>query len=453
MARSRLVAGVLLVSAVIVGGWLWLSRSSAEADRLAVLAAAPSATRASSFAESSATASGAEDAATAQPTALVPTGPQSLASALPAASVRLSGRVVRPDGSPVADADVRFAESATAAASAEAATTRTLADGSFALTLAETDAQLFLGKDDWLLARAGVADAAVREVPRLAPGERDVGSIVLPGGAALRGRVIAPDGTPGHDIVVTVHTLQVEGQGGAVSDPFEYWDPHKVVPEVNLLEDADLQGLDPQAASAIRSLRRLTTGPDGSFAFAGLPAGAARLEIEPRRARQVVLDRLALHAGGVLDVGDIALDEGLILEGVVLTAAGAPADRASVRAQRERPPAAERDGNIERTGRSMEDQWTDASGRFRLVGLARGTYQIVAQAAGQAATVVEAEAGDRDVQVRLLEGATVLLELRDARTDAPLLEATITGRAELHLLDGSTLGLPDRFSVTHGPET
>ncbi|HEX5012321.1 MAG TPA: carboxypeptidase-like regulatory domain-containing protein [Planctomycetota bacterium] len=48
MARSRLAAGVVLVAAVSVGGWLWLTRSSAGADHLSVLSAAPGAPQASS---------------------------------------------------------------------------------------------------------------------------------------------------------------------------------------------------------------------------------------------------------------------------------------------------------------------------------------------------------------------------------------------------------------------
>src|SRR5262245_943917 len=55
MARSRLVAGVVVVAALVVGGWLALTRSGAEDGRLALDSAARAAPQAPSFADTPAT--------------------------------------------------------------------------------------------------------------------------------------------------------------------------------------------------------------------------------------------------------------------------------------------------------------------------------------------------------------------------------------------------------------
>lgn len=325
------------------------------------------------------------------------------------AGLRVTGRTLDAAGAPLAGADVLLAHSDHPASLAHAARTTSAADGRFVLVLAGDDASVLFGQNGWLVAEHGGTDSYAGTLGTLGPGELDVGDIVLARGAGLRGRVLSPDGTPLPGAAVGVQVF---------SHP----------------------------------LRQLATGPDGRFAFAGLPPGEARLSLEADAAREVALTALTLQLGRVLDVGDVLLDQGLCLEGIVLDASGKPCTQAYVRAERVIPPAPERDGTIERTGRAMGQQWVDEAGHFLLPGLAEGEFELLAWAHGQSVSVTMVQAGERQLVVQLAAPANFVLELRDLRTEAPVEKAELSFGVNLVFRNRTTLGLGNTLAVVHGAE-
>lgn len=372
------------------------------------------------------------------PTALAPVA-ESLAAeaAVPATEpplLRLVARVVRTDGAPVPGASAALAWSLNDNPTRFITQAQSAADGRVALEVA-TEAGSPPGREAWVVVHHAGCDLAARRVTDLRPGEHDLGDILLPGGAGLRGRAVAPDGTPRANAHVRVEALSpaVGGRGP---------------PE----RDADLDDLDEPTSRALQRLRQVMTGADGTFAFAGLPAGAARLEVDAAGALVVRLDGLTLSAGRTLDVGDVRLEGGLAIAGVVVTSAGEPLPQQNVRVQRQRHQAPDRRDGVEREGQRLANAHTDEQGRFRVEGLAPGLHDLVVSARGQAFSVFTAQAGDEDVRFELLDPAVVLLELRDARTDQPVMEATLDTQAQRVMADGSTYGTSANVATTHGAD-
>jgi large repetitive protein len=142
-------------------------------------------------------------------------------------------------------------------------------------------------------------------------------------------------------------------------------------------------------------------GADGRFRLDGVPPGSYVLSATApgygaRRAEIVVGGRQR-----VADLGDVALESGLIIRGHVREAAGTPVAEARVSAFRDRS-----------MGEDRGEGRTSADGTFAVGGLRAGTYRLTVFAPGHAMVDREVEAGTDGVEFVLetagsLTGAVV----------------------------------------------
>jgi len=252
----------------------------------------------------------------------------------------LRGRVLEPDGAPVAAVDVALLEldeaqlfslalEAAPAPQLLAAETRTDAQGVFELGGARPRALHALGID------LGGARATLRVLDASCePGETtDLGDVVLAPAGALEGRVVDEELRPLAGVRVRVGPLSGElaryglpelvagGAFGAVDERGG---------GVTLFELPDwISALEPRLP-----LATTTSGADGRFALERVPAGSLAVLLDrpgraPRLARSI-----ELAAGAREDLGDLELGAGRALSGRVLDERGAPVAGAEVRAGR-----------------------------------------------------------------------------------------------------------------------
>ena len=217
----------------------------------------------------------------------------------------------------------------------------------------------------WLAARAG---ARAPTLARVAVDARDEASaeLIVADGGSVTGRIVDAAGRP--VARATVRPDAFEGQG--------------------------LPALLSDALAA-------TASGDGVFTVGPLPPGAFGLEVgsrgrAPTRVSAVVVPRKAT------DLGDVALDEGLLVRGRVRDRAGAGLGGVQVSAESRR-----------QEGFAVETQ-TDADGGFSLVGLSAGAYDLTASAAGFARAEATANAGGEPVELVLEEAGTLTGRVVDA---------------------------------------
>ena len=159
---------------------------------------------------------------------------------------------------------------------------------------------------------------------------------------------------------------------------------------------------------------RFRSGADGIFRFTapedaviearadGYGAGRTRIDFAARVSRKVTI-RLGPAAG-----------ELLAIEGTVQDRAGAPVEDALVSGVRKdrpsAPPASAR---------------SDVEGRFRVDGLAPGTWVLTAARPGSAPASVTADAGASGVRIRLGAGGALAGQVRDRRSGAAVAPFTV----------------------------
>lgn len=269
---------------------------------------------------------------------------------------RVTGVVVTPTGQPVADARVAhnpgveiplFGDMTTqlgydvlAQIAADGAPTDT--DGRFELTgIADTGAfTLFAAHPDW----AGGLLKGVRV------GDRDL-RITMAGKTGMRGRVLAAtDSTPVRSFTVRVQAAMFAMLQRTI--------------ETQVISDS----------------------ADGTFALTGLPPGACTLVLEAEgHARHE--HELTLVAGQTTDIGDLALQRGVTLSGVVQDAQGHAIAAALVRRRLggmlDNPALSMFSGGGGVTTRA------DGDGRFTLPDLAPGRIQLHVTAKGFAGARTE----------------------------------------------------------------
>ncbi len=148
----------------------------------------------------------------------------------------------------------------------------------------------------------------------------------------------------------------------------------------------------------------LTSGPapaacDGAFAMCDLPGDRATPVVVRVPGFLTTGFLVPPRPGGIVDVGELRLDAGATLTGVVRDAEGRPIVRARVRC----------DG--------LADASTDEAGRFTLEHLPPGPASVRVEAEGFATvwTDVEDAADAKPLDIRPTGGALVRARLRDAR--------------------------------------
>ena len=138
---------------------------------------------------------------------------------------------------------------------------------------------------------------------------------------------------------------------------------------------------DPPFRTRRELQRHETTGDDGRVRFVGLPAGPdLGLEVEHPDFATEVKETFRVAAGGDLDLGDIVLQEGLLLHGTVFGAdnkplPGATVTMSDVTALLGQPDAA--------PARSTE---SDEAGQYGFAHLATRQYALEASAPGHGTT-------------------------------------------------------------------
>jgi protocatechuate 3,4-dioxygenase beta subunit len=189
------------------------------------------------------------------------------------------------------------------------------------------------------------------------------------------------------------------------------------------------QPSDPEARPGV-SWRGVQTRPDGTFVLVGLAASRYTLHVNPmnrggagRGARAVQLADVAV---GRTDV-EVVLEAGLAIEGVLLDPRNQPLAQAYVQAraqQRQEQPS----GRGVRFG-GGQGAMTDGEGRFRIEGLAPGTYRLTLQRTQDGQRYLlpadEVPAGTLGLRLTAREGERVAGRVED-ESGRPLSGAVVT---------------------------
>jgi hypothetical protein len=337
----------------------------------------------------------------------------------------LVGQVVRPDGSPVPDADVivaaherqlqgeilalrearrievRVPESRVLGRD-QAVAVGGKADPAGRFRIELDAAQLAALANPLVAVISGLTDVAVSRGGPVSAGNNDLGDLVLPVGARLRLRLVEPDGDAVWGGRASVEMTSHDAPEGSNND------------------------------GGLLALRGWLTGgrsaDDGVVELDGLPSGEGLIEIEVEHWQEMRLGGVALTAGTLTDLGDVVLDAGRSIEGVVLDPEAKPVPGVQVSVNAEHGPSRLRRDQVEISGRAHNWAAADVQGRFRASGLGEGTYTVeLSVPAYTTARVTGVAAGSRDVQLQLQRLATIVVTLLDARTGTALDGATFTG--------------------------
>lgn len=255
----------------------------------------------------------------------------------------LRGRVADEAGRPVADAEVRAAESGFWGFSGQTlAETKSAADGTFVLEHVAAGKSVALAECDGFLESEG-------ERVELRDGEDRAGiALVLSRGASVAGRVTLSDGAPAS--AAEVHVT---------------FDP------------AALAGMS--AMNAARGAEgKSKAGEDGRFEVHGLGKGPfvvkAELERETGGEKLKWTAKVTGVASGATDV-ELVLAAPCMLAGKVVDPTGAPVTRFHVRVTEPSP-------MVYIPAESKEEEFHDEGGAFAFRELAAGTWQVRARAEG-----------------------------------------------------------------------
>lgn len=238
----------------------------------------------------------------------------------------------------------------------------------------------------------------------------DVGEIVLEPGAWLSGRAVDSDGRP------------VSGAQARASNQGERRDgPGSFLPFFS--------------RNLVETFEAVTTGTDGRFTVRGLHPGPAALSVLKTGLRAGSRDDLELPELTGLDVGDVTLEKGVSIAGVVLDPKGAPLVGAEVNVSSMSRMVLNRLEDLPRNQLRQElgqRAKTDESGRFELGGLAGGNYTVHANAEGyDPLSKEDVPAGTHDLRLEPMPLGGLLLRLASADGGAPIEGAEIDATPKL----------------------
>lgn len=401
-----------------------------------------------------------------------------LGTLLLAAGLTLEGRVVDPDGKPLADAEVSSSGGfglglGTFSRHADAAPETTGPDGRFVLRdLARGE------RVDVEVKHAGYTDGGAQgvELPQeepltvvLQPASTLSGVVLAAGGEPLQaqvmivgepqtgqpfsrtvsratsdedGRFVLEDVAPGRlTLSATARGYQSYEQSGVVVEPGEDRDDLRVVMQPGAvitghvtdaggapLPGASVSLLDSGQRFGFGSSQSATTDADGLYRMDGVAPGEHSLAADHPQQVRAVRDLTVTLGDNRLD---FRLERGLSVSGRVVDAGGAPVAGARVSLGT---------GDGVQSFFSGDGQVSDDAGAFTFDGVEPGSYRLTAQKEGYApgfggAPVVVAAAPVRDVEVRLERGAVVRghllgVELADL-AEARVIAAKLTSQNRL----------------------
>ena len=232
----------------------------------------------------------------------------------------------------------------------------------------------------------------------------DVGELVLEPGAWLSGRAVDSDGRP------------VSGAQARASNSGERRDgPGSFLPFFG--------------RNLVETFEAVTTGSDGRFTVRGLHPGLASLSVLKIGLRAGARDDLELPERTGLDVGDVTLEKGVSIAGVVLNEKGAPLVGAEVSVSSMSRLVLNRLEDLPRNQLRQElgqRAKTDESGRFELGGLAGGNYTVHANAEGyDPLSKEDVPAGTHDLRLEPVPLGGLLLHLTSADGGTPIERAEV----------------------------
>jgi hypothetical protein len=214
-----------------------------------------------------------------------------------------------------------------------------------------------------LVARHPELAPALSGVFSLAEGSEEQVDLVLRAGVTVAGRLVGPDQRA---VRGSVTLAEIDGQA---------------------------------APETLTETAKAAAGENGRFRFTQLPPGNHALAVvAPGYTPQRV--EVAVEARPV-DLGDVKLETGLVIEGRVVDGSRNPVPDAELEAS---PAAINRRIEEESADRSSR---SDATGRFVIGGLSEGTYDVRAQAYGFGRVVRPIEAGAKGVSLVLEPAGSV----------------------------------------------
>ncbi|MBI3448973.1 MAG: carboxypeptidase regulatory-like domain-containing protein [Acidobacteria bacterium] len=143
----------------------------------------------------------------------------------------------------------------------------------------------------------------------LRPGERRKGmEVILDPGEVISGRVVHGDGTPVPGAAITASRRREDGPGGMVI-------------RIDTGGGGGRRRANPMAGEALPAV---VTSDDGTFRVHGVTAGVWSLDVESDGFAPKNVAGLKLVEGSGADVGDVTLEPGAVLSGIVTTTSGEP---------------------------------------------------------------------------------------------------------------------------------
>jgi protocatechuate 3,4-dioxygenase beta subunit len=322
---ARWLLFTALIAALVAGGAWWLLREQTESAALRlrhaaaadVIDAKPPAATDTPALPAPATTANAEPLAVPSPAAAVP----SVGADAPPV---ITGRVVDQYGRAVAGAFVRHVPTAWQCKKLELrydalappldlsrlAGTQTTGDGGFRLAVTDHvpdhDGRPWAGSSEdvpRLLVLHPGFEARVVGCAGWRGGDFDAGDIVLADGAVVSGRAVDERGLPLAEVSVGVPAFDDDVDEARLGDWY-----------------------------LVRATLHDTTGTDGRFVLDGFWVGPHRLELRVP-GHSLTQHEFVVEPGRPLDLGDIALSRGGVIEGVVVDALGRPVPGAELMAR------------------------------------------------------------------------------------------------------------------------
>lgn len=240
--------------------------------------------------------------------------------------------------------------------------------------------------------------------------EYDAGDIVVEPGGRLTGRVVDESGQPVPGAVVTPERFKFEPRAGA------------------LPPDAFVQ-------VQLHRLLAATAAADGAFDLGPLWNGNVDLVVRGPAHRTAVAAKQLVVGGESRDVGSLVMQRGLSLSGQVVDLAGQPVAGARVYFGKERSatptPAAEMP-DVDLLPREFWDfadvppVLTDAEGRFAVATLGTENQRIYVDALHfELARLGSLTPPLSDLRIELTPASTLRLSVVDGQTNAPVPQATV----------------------------